>query len=719
MDSIRPLLPAGVTLESVYNQGLLVRDSIASVRDAMLVGSLLAIAILFLFLGRLDLTLTAAITLPLAVIGTFAGLAAAHDSLNLMSLGGLAVAIGLMIDDAVVVVENIARKAVGRDRDTESVLTATDEILAPVASSTLTTVVVFAPLALLEGVVGQFFRSFSLALAVAVLLSLVYAVTVIPILAARPPSQAGSREPGISLARVEAWYTRLVQRVLGRRILALGIAGAMVLLALLAWRTIGTGFLPEMDEGGFILDYWTATGTSLAETDREIGRIESVLKTDPAVAAFTRRTGVELGLFATAPNRGDMTVLLKPRATRGESVYAVMDRLRDRLDREAPAVRVEYHQILEDLLGDLTGSPEPVELKLFHPDGAVAAAAAKQVATAIETVPGLEDLFDGDAGQLPEMKVVLDPVRVSRIGLTAKAASQEARAALFGADAGAVREPDRLVPIRVRLPDSVRYSATVLGRVPIVGPGGWAPLASLGTVHDTTDATELLRENLRPVVMVTGAIDPETTSLGEVMTEIQGRLATVALPPGVSLEYGGQSVGQRESFRQLLLVLGLAAGAVLLVMVAQFGGFRGPLMILLAASLGLTGALGGLALTGVPFNVSSFMGLILLVGLVVKNGIILFDAALGLRASGMAPDDALAEAGRIRLRPILMTTLCTLAGLLPLAFGLGSGAELQRPLAIAVIGGLSLSTVVTLVLLPVGLATSHALGTVSPSDHGR
>jgi len=718
VDSIRPLLPAGVRLESVYNQGVLVRDSIASVRDAMLIGSLLAIAILFLFLGRLDLTLTAAITLPLAVVGTFAGLAAAHDSLNLMSLGGLAVAIGLVIDDAVVVVENIARKAAGRVRDTESVLAATDEILAPVASSTLTTVVVFAPLALLEGVVGQFFKSFSLSLAVAVLLSLVYAVTVIPILAAWQQPHSG-KEPGISLVRIEAWYTRLVQHVLGRRILVLGIVGAMVVLAFLAWRMIGTGFLPQMDEGGFILDYWTATGTSLAETDREIGQIEAVLKSDPAVEAFTRRTGVELGLFATAPNSGDMTVLLKPRAKRGESVYAVMNRLRDRLDRKVPAVRVEYHQILEDLLGDLTGAPEPVELKLFHPDGAIATAAAKQVATAIEDVPGLEDLFDGDAGQLPELKVILDPVRLSRLGLTANDASLQARAALFGADAGAVREPDRLVPIRVRLPDSVRYSSSVVGRVPIVGPNGAAPLGSLGTVRDTSDASELLRENLRPVVMVTGAIDPERTSLGQVMSQVRQRLGKVALPPGVSLEYGGQSVGQRDSFRQLLLVLGLAAGAVLLVMVAQFGSFRGPIMILLAASLGLTGALGGLALTGVPFNVSSFMGLILLVGLVVKNGIILFDAALGMRASGMTPDAALAEAGRIRLRPILMTTLCTLAGLLPLAFGLGSGAELQRPLAIAVIGGLMLSTLVTLVLLPVGLAASGALGPVSPSDRGR
>ena len=715
VDSLRPLLPAGVHLTSVYDQGALVRDSIASVRDAMLIGSLLAVAVLFLFLGRLDLTLTAAITLPLAIVGTFAGLAAAGDSLNLMSLGGLAVAIGLVIDDAVVVVENIARRAAGQSAGEGGVFAATDEILAPVAGSTLTTVVVFAPLALLEGVVGQFFQSFALALAVAVLLSLVYAITVIPILAGARPGET-AKERGYSLARVEQWYGGLVRRLLGRPWLALAIAAVMAATALVAWRAIGTGFLPQMDEGGFILDYWTPTGTSLAETDRELTRIEQVLREDPAIAAFTRRTGVELGLFATAPNRGDMTVLLKPRRVRGISVYGVMNRLRERLDRELPQVRVEYHQILEDLLGDLSGAPEPVELKLFHPDIAVATAAAKKASAALDSVPGLTDLFDGDAGRVPELTVVLDPTRLSRLGLQPEDAATQARAALFGADAGAVREPDRLVPIRVRLPDSVRYASTVLGQVPITGPGGWAPLASLGTVHDTSDASELLRENLRSMVLVTGSVDPERSSLGEVMAAIKSRLRHANLPPGVDLEFGGQYVGQQQSFRQLLLVLALAAGAVLLVMVAQFGSFRGPLVILVAASLGLTGALCGLALTGVPFNVSSFMGLILLVGLVVKNGILILDAARRFAAEGLTPVAALAEAGRVRLRPIVMTTVCTLAGLLPLALGLGAGAELQRPLAIAVIGGLTLSTVVTLVLLPAGLAASGAL---TPRRFGR
>jgi CzcA family heavy metal efflux pump len=716
VDSIRSSLPAGVKLASVYDQAELVRGSIANVRDAMLVGGGLAVLVLLLFLGQFGITAVAATTLPLAIAGTFAGMTLFHDSLNLMSLGGLAVAIGLIIDDAVVVIENIERRlALHPARFTAEVIQeATDEIFAPVAGSTLTTVVVFMPLGLLEGVVGQFFRSFSLALAIAVLLSLIYAVLLIPALAgwahARSSTAGVPLRFRLSLAGLERRYSILVQQVLRRPVLALGAAMAMLLLALGLWRFVGTGFLPEMDEGGFILDYWTPTGSSLAETDRQLHEVERILKADPDIAGFSRRTGSELGFFATAPNQGDMTVLLKPGGDRDATVYEVMDRLRAEIGTRLPAVRVEFVQVLQDLLGDLAGASAPVEIKLFHPDVRTAELAAQRVSDAIEPVHGLEDLFNGIPGDLPEIRVALDPVRVARLGLSLDEVAQQTRGALFGAEAGTVREPDRLVAIRVRVADSVRYQASIAQTLPIVGPNGWATLGSLGEVHDSNETSELRRENLRPMVMVTGVVDVAVSNLGDVMREIRGRVAQVRLPPGVALEYGGQYAGQRDSFRQLLLVFALAAGAVLLVMVGQFGSARGPLMILLAAALGITGAFGALVITGVPFNVSSFMGLILLVGLVVKNGIILLDAARHRRRSGRSVEEALIEAGRLRLRPILMTTLCTLAGLAPLALGFGTGAELQRPLAIAVIGGLTLSTLVTLVLLPVGLRASGALG---------
>jgi CzcA family heavy metal efflux pump len=711
MDSIRTLIPAGVKLQSVYDQAALVRESMKSVRDAMLLGGALAVLVLLLFLGEWRTTSAAALSLPLTVAITLLGLALAGDSLNLMSLGGLAVAIGIIIDDAVVVVENIERRlALHPDQPpAEVVRSGTDEIFGPVAGSTLTTVVVFAPLGLLTGVVGEFFRSFATALAVAVLLSLVLAMTVIPAVVAQwtarsepAPRSAAHRRglgiPRLSLHGLEQRYGRAIGWMLAHRGTALAAAAVLLLTGLGLTRVIGTGFLPEMDEGGFILDYWAPPGAALSETDRQVRVLEHILLADPAVQAFTRRTGSELGFAATSPNRGDFTVLLKPRGQR-PSVYVVMDRVRAKAEQQAPAVRVEFVQLMQDVIGDLAGSPEPVELKVFSRDQAAAERAATAVAAAIEKVPGLVDLFNGVQGPNPERRLELDPARVSRLGLTAADVQAQARAALFGADAGSAREPDRLVPIRTRLPDSVRFTRDAVQRVPIVGPGGWLPLAQLGEIRDTGSASELLRENLRPYVAVTGRTSGR--SLGSVMRDVQAAVARVPLPAGVTLEIGGQYASQQAAFRELLGVLALAIGAVLLLLVVQFGSFRGAFAILFAVPLGLTGALLMLGLTQVPFNVSSFMGVILLVGLIVKNGILLLDAAHHASDAGETTADALAHAGRVRLRPILMTTVCTLAGLVPLALGLGAGAELQRPLALAVIGGLVVSTMVTLLIVPV------------------
>lgn len=716
MDSIRRDLPAGVRLQLVYDQAALVRESMKSVRDAILLGGALAVIVLLLFLGEWRTTLAAALSLPLTVAITLLGLAVAGDSLNLMSLGGLAVAIGIIIDDAVVVVENIQRRlTLHPDLPPIDVIRdGTDEIFGPVAGSTLTTVVVFTPLGLLTGVVGEFFRSFALALAIAVLLSLVLAITLIPIMAGRLLSRGRHASgvgrtllPSIPLARTEARYGRAIRWVLAHRAVAIGAAAAVFVISLGLTQVMGTGFLPEMDEGGFILDYRAPAGGALAETDRQMKIIEGILRADPDIQAFTRRTGSELGFAATAPNTGDFTVLLKPRSVRKASVYEVMDRVRAAAQSSAPAVEVEFVQLMQDVIGDLAGSPEPLELKLFSRDHVASQRAAVAVARAIETTPGLVDLFDGVQGPNPEVRIELDPLRVGRLGLTGADVDAQALSALFGAEAGTAREPDRLVPIRVRLPDSVRYQPDVVHRLPIIGPHGWLPLGALGTVSDTVGSSELLRENLRPYVAVTGRTSGR--SLGSVIADVRRTLRGVTLPAGVSLEIGGQYASQQAAFRELLGVLALALGAVLLVLVIQFESFRGPLAIVFAVPLGLTGAVLVLAATGVPFNVSSFMGVILLVGLIVKNGILLLDAARHAADDGATPGEALTIAGRVRLRPILMTTVCTLAGLVPLALGLGAGAELQRPLALAVIGGLVVSTLVTLLVVPVLLASFGAL----------
>jgi CzcA family heavy metal efflux pump len=715
IDSIRPLLPAGVRLESVYDQAALVGDSIRSVRDAMLIGGALAVLVLFLLLGRVRTTFAAALTLPITVAITLLGLWIAGDTLNLMSLGGLAVAVGLIIDDGVVVVENIERRLAAHPDQApgEVIRMGTDEIFGPVAGSTLTTVVVFIPLGLLQGVVGDFFRSFALALSIAVLLSLVVAMTLIPAIAIEWTRRRGTTQatepplPHLGLEHLQGRYGRVVGWALRRRhLVLLGMAG-LLLGSLALTRIMGTGFLPQMDEGGFILDYWAPPGGALSETNRQVQVLEHIVARDPDVVSFTRRTGLELGFAATLPNSGDFTVRLKARGQRRSSVYQVIDRIRTAAEQEAPAVRVEFVQLLQDVIGDLAGAPAPVELKLFSTDQAAAERAAVAVAKAIEPTSGLVDLYNGVPGKDSELRIALDPVRVARLGLSPDAVEADARAALFGAEAGSARESDRLIPIRVRFPDSVRSRSDVAERVPIVGPQNWALLSQLGSVRDTAAAGELLRENLRPLVAVTGRV--EGRSLGSVMRDVRSAVAKVPLPAAVRLEIGGQYASQQQSFRELMAVLALAIGAVLAVLVTQFRGFRGPLAIVLVVPLGLTGAIIMLTLTGVQFNVSSFMGVILLVGLIVKNGILLLDAAMHARRNGLGQEEALVQAGQLRLRPILMTTLCTLVGLTPLALGLGSGAELQRPLAIAVIGGLAVSTAVTLLVLPTMLELLGAL----------
>ncbi len=714
IDSIQPLLPAGVQLNSVYDQAALVSESMRSVRDAMLIGGALAVLVLFLLLGRVRTTVAAALTLPITVAITLLGLWLAGDTLNLMSLGGLAVAIGLIIDDGVVVVENIERRLAAHPEEppAEVIRSGTDEILGPVTGSTLTTVVVFAPLGLLQGVVGDFFRSFALALATAVLLSLLLATTLIPAIAIdwvqrRSGRDQGPPLPHLRLENLQERYGRVVGWVLARRRLVVAAMAALLLVTLALTRVMGTGFLPQMDEGGFILDYWAPPGGALSETNRQVQVLERIVARDPDVAGFTRRTGLELGFAATLPNSGDFTVRLKPRNQRRASVYQVIDRVRTSAEQEAPAVRVEFMQLLQDIIGDLAGAPAPVELKLFGSDQAASERAAMAVAKAIEATPGLVDLYDGVPGKDSELRIALDPVRVARLGLTHDAVEADARAALFGVEAGTAREADRVIPIRLRFPDSVRTRPDVVQLIPIVGPQGWAPLAQLGQVRDTAGTGELRRENLQPLVAVTGGV--EGRSLGSVMRDVQSALTRVSLPAAVRLEIGGQYATQQQSFRELLGVLALAIGAVLAVLVTQFREFRGPLAIVLVVPLGLTGAVMMLTATGVQFNVSSFMGVILLVGLIVKNGILLLDAARHARADGLNEEAALVQAGRIRLRPILMTTLCTLVGLVPLALGLGAGAELQRPLAIAVIGGLAVSTAVTLLVLPTMLELLGAL----------
>ena len=686
-------LPAGITVSRVYDLAEFVEESIASVREAILIGGFLAIVVLLVFLRDWRLTMIAAITLPMAVLPTFAFMKLFGGTINLMSMGGLAVAIGLVIDDAVVVVENIHRRA---GDGGSSVVDSVQQLMVPLVSSTLTTVVVFAPLGLLAGVPGQFFRALSLSLSVAVLMSLVLSISIVPLMARWAATH--HRPTGESHGRADRAYGHLLGIAVGRPLVAVASALGLATLTLVLFFRVGTGFFPAADEGGFVLDYLTPAGSALSETDRQVRAIERVVAETPEVASYSRRTGSELGLFATAQNTGDVLVRLKPRSQRARSSDEIISDLRQRVHEAAPLADIEFVQLLQDMLGDLEGNPEPIEVKIFGDDPDRLAELAEPVEHMMNGVDGVVDVVGVQRGN-PEVTWAIDPMAAGRYGLNAAQVSNQMAGNWLGDVATDLRLADRTIPVRVRLPDSFRLDPNRLAETLIrTADGKPIPVSAVATMKRANGQGELGRENLRAMAVVSGRL--EGRDLGGAVAEIRSKLDALKLPIGYTYEIGGQYQAQGQAFRELLLVFALAVGLVFTILVIQFRAWLPAILILLAAPLSLSGALLLLWLAGIELNISSAMGLILLVGLVVKNGIMLLDFSETLHAEGEPFHRAIAHAGRIRLRPILMTTFCTLFGLLPLALGLGAGAELQKPLALAVIGGLVLSTPVTLLVVP-------------------
>ncbi|WAM25190.1 efflux RND transporter permease subunit [Myxococcus sp. NMCA1] len=693
VEEVRTRLPPGIDVALSYDQAGFIARSVSHVRDEVILGGLLTLTVVGLFLRSWRAMAATAVVLPATLAMTIGALWLVGGTLNLMSLGGLAVAIGLVVDDAVVVVEAVYRRvSAGTERWTATA-EALREIAWPVTNSTLTTVVVFAPLSLLPGVSGQFFSALAFTLCAAVLFSLLLAVTLTPLLCgwllvARGASHAPA--PSVPKRLREQWSQRPGLLVAG--------VGLITLLLAMVGRGVGTGFLPELDEGAFVVDYFTPTGTSVAEADRLGRTLEEVVAAIPEVVGTSRRLGAELGPpAATESSRGDLTVSLAPHRKRPGP--DIIEETRLRAESALPGVRLEFVELLQDVLSDLEGAPDPVEVMLLGQDVQVLRDFGPRVAERLQGIRGLTDLFDGVAGCTPEAHLEVDLVQAGRLGFTARDVATQVRTALLGEVVGAIPREGRQVDVRVRLHDADRLDPQVLQHLRLRTASGLVvPLMQVVRLHQRCEPAELLSDNLRPLVAVTGRL--ASRDLGGVTADVQARLATLTPPVGVEVRLGGQRESQRESFRAMVLVLLLATLGVFLVLTFHFRGVVLPLLILGAVPMALSAGVACLRLTGTPLNISSLMGCILLVGLVVKNGILLLDRAEEGRAEGLPTREAIMSATAVRLRPILMTTLATLLGLVPLALGLGEGGELQRPLAITVLGGLSLSTVLVLVGLP-------------------
>jgi CzcA family heavy metal efflux pump len=710
MAAIRSSLPAGVEVKPFYDQSNIVSESINSVRDAIIIGLLLAGFVIWLFLRDWGTAVMTGLVVPVTMFVTFIAMKLLGQSFNLMTLGGLAAAVGLVIDDKIVVVENIVLHRDAGQGPLEATASALKELTAPLIGSTLTPIVVFLPLITITGVTGTFFSALAIAMSVALLTSLVLALVWTSNLSIRLIRRHGAHHDDTEhgfFSHIIRFYERWLRRLLHHPVLLGVFCVLLIAVSYLSYRQLGSGLLPTMDEGGFILDYDMPAGSSLQETNRVLNHVERLIKETPEVESTSRRTGLQLGIFpVTEPNTGDFTVKLKDQRKRG--IDEVITEIRDKVKKSEPVLGVEFVQLLQDMIGDLSGgAPEPIAVKLFSDNADLLKEWAPHVGDALMNISignkkPIVDIEDGveNSTSGPAVTFNVSPERLARAGFAADDLEIVTSAIMDGEPTSQpVIVNERPYPLRIRYPASSRSSLEAISNTMLVNSNGsTATLGSLTVITEEPGQTEIKRENLQRIVTVTARL--EGIDLGTAVTAVQKTVSDLKLPPSIRWELGGIYAEQQKSFRDLVTVLVLAIVLIFLVLLFEFRSYSAPIAILSSAVLSTSGVCFALLITRTEFNVSSFMGLIMVVGIVAKNGILLLDANHKYLDAGMPIEEAMVQAGRRRLRPIVMTAMAAVAGMLPLALALGAGSQMLQPLAIAVIGGILISMVLSLIITP-------------------
>ncbi len=718
--SIRKELPPDVKIAYYYDQSQLVKSSVGSVRDCIVLGLIFSVIILYLFLKKVGSTFVAVLVIPVTLLVTILAMKIFNLSFNLMTLGGIAAAIGLVIDDAIVVVEAIHTKMLAGVGKSEAVISAMGEIFHPLLASTLTPVVVFIPLAFLDGITGVFFRALALTMVVSLLMSLVLAITLTPTLATwlmrgvrgrwrhahgeeTHGEETHCEEPyceeteGPVLRRVISIYERAIRFALRRYVWIVLLCVAVLLGGVGIYSKLETEFLPAMDEGGFVIDYVAPWGTSLAETNRQLLEAEAIIKATPEVESYSRRTGARLALAIAEPNTGDFLVKLK--SDRKRSTEEVISYFRERFNATLPGIEWEFPGILSDLIGDLTWSPEPIEVKLYSTDQKFLEAKAPEVAAALEKIDGVVDVNDGLVYTGPSLDLKVRQTDARRFGLTTQDIADAVNTAMLGKTASTVLEGDRIVNIRVVVdPKNVDRIATMKNLPLRTATGQLIQLSQVADVVETPGQLELRREDLRQDVAVTARL--EGRDMGSAMKEIKDKLGNDPSIPAGTIEFGGLYQQQQESFRNLLAVLMMAVLLVFVVLLVEFRSFMEAISIVFGAVLATVGSVLALWVTGTALNVVSFLGAIIGIGIVAKNGILMLDRVDHFLEEGLDMKEALVQSGRRRLRPVLMTSLATMLCMLPLAWGIGTGADMLKPMGVTLIGAVCISVLLSLVATP-------------------
>jgi multidrug efflux pump subunit AcrB len=696
-------LPRDVRISNWYDQSELILSSAASVRDAILIGVLRAALILLLFLRSLKITLIAVISVPSVLAATMLLLFVLHMSFNIMTLGGMAAAVGLIIDDTIVMVEHIMRRLhAGTGDHHRQVMRAAREFSRPLMGSSASTVIIFLPLAFLSGVTGAFFKSLSLTMAAALFISFFVAWLAEPLLADHilRAKDAYKKEGGSLTRQVHRGYEALMRRLLTHRWPVLLIILPFVLLGWVGYRQTGSGFMPSMDEGGFILDYRTPPGTSLSETNRLLLQVEDILRSTPAVSTYSRRTGLALGGTLSEANEGDFFVRLRPLPR--PPIWTVMDDVRAKIERSVPGIQIEMAQLMEDLIGDLTAVPQPIEIKIYSDNGDLLGSLGPKVAEAITQVPGVVEVKNGVVLAGDALNIKVDRVKASLEGVDPESVTKSLHEILSGAVTTRVQRGPKMVGVRVWVPDRVRETVLNVGHLQLRAPDGHLfSIKRIATFNLITGQPQIMRDDLKRMIAVTGRISGR--DMGSVIRGIKAVLNRPGLlPKDVYWTLGGLYKQQQVAFAGLMTVFLAAVLLVFLLLLLLYESFRVAVSILLTTLLAIPAVFIGLWITGTELNITSMMGMTMIVGIVTEVGI--FYASEYYDLTGRADTaGTLITAGKNRMRPIAMTTLATILALLPLALGIGRGAAMQQPLAIAIISGLTAQLPLVLVVLPVFL----------------
>ena len=698
ISDLKKILPKGVSIQPYYIQADFVKTSIKSVSDSLWIGLALAIIVAVIFLRSLKASATILITIPVTIALTLIVLYSIGFTLNIMTLGAIAAAIGLIIDDAIVVVEQIHRTHEEHPEESSAPLVkkAIHYLLPAMIGSSISTIVIFFPFILMSGVAGAYFKVLTDSMIITLVCSFFVTWICLPViylLLTGKKSRKVSKAVPPHAVKKQRWVSFFILRPLISLVFVAGLIVAVVFIL----PRLETGFLPEMNEGSIVLDYASPPGTSLEETDRMLREVEKIIKTIPEVTAYSRRTGTQMGFFITEPNTGDYLIQLN--AKRNRTTDEVISAIRAKVEASQPALRIDFGQVITDMLGDLMTSVQPIEVKVFGDDQQKLQELSKQIADAVSAVKGTADVFDGIVIAGPSVSIVPDYSKLAQFGITPANLQYQLQTYMEGNVVGQLLEKEQLSPIRLVYPGSRKISVSDIEKLQLFLPNGKLnPITSLASVRVNPGDAEIQRENLQSMGVVTARL--ENSDLGSVIKGIQsGVKKKISLPAGYHIEYGGSYAAQQQSFQELLLILISASLLVFGVILFLFKEFRIAILILLVAVLGISGSYLALYITGTPLNVGSYTGLIMIVGIIGENAIftfLQFKEALLTRSV----DESVVYAISTRLRPKLMTALGAIIALLPLALGIGAGAQLHQPLAIAVIGGFIIALPLLLIVLP-------------------